>query len=91
MRVRFTQSPTGQPHYLAYNVAEIADVPDAVAESLIAGGFAEPYGESEPPANTRQLKYEKAEKRGSKQKVHGNNPASQRTADTGGGEGMAKG
>ena len=89
MRVRFTQSPTGQPHYLAYNVAEIADIPDAVAESLVAGGFAEPYGQSNPPANTRKTKPQKAEKRGSKQEVHGNNPTSQRTADAGGGESVA--
>lgn len=40
MKIVFTKSPTGAPHLLAYNVDDVADLPDDVAKEMIKEGFA---------------------------------------------------
>lgn len=78
MKIQFIDSPTGQPHYLAYNAGEILELPDGLAEKLILQGIAEKYENGDFEKKSRVLTQEKATKRGSNKAIQGDDATNKR-------------
>lgn len=64
MTVKFVKPPTGAPFFLAYNVGDLADLDDALANRLIEKQFAVKVStNAEKPENAASKLATKGEKR----------------------------
>lgn len=76
MKIRFIESPTGQPYYLSYSAGQFADLPDDLAKKLIDDQIA-----IKVEAGERITNVQTAEARAT---VSSNHPTVERTANLSG-------
>lgn len=82
MKIRFIESPTGQPFYLAYSAGQFADLPDDLAAKLIDEKIAI-AAKSEDQSTKEEI-----DKQGAT--VSSNNPTVKRTLKSRGGKKSSK-